>query len=169
MKQMINDRVMSVELEEALADFLAYGTVDGGHNLFSDILPKICSLDQAGEILARHADELAGYAHTVKSCLQQSGKRVTTSPTSSLQNGGRIPKPQIHMRDSKGSLSLSDKTQGREKTSDHKTEGKSFLTGEQSLAEEWKHIAIGVTDTVLLVVLAFFFSLCILQHFYPLV
>ena len=33
---------------------------------------------------------------------------------------------------------------------------------------ETKHIAIGAFDTVLMVTMAFFFSLCMLQHFYPL-
>lgn len=116
MKHSCKDRMAVVELEEALADYLDYGMADGGHNLFSDILPRICSLEQAGEILSRHADELTGCAQNLKGRL-------------------RIPVAQDI---------------AKPKTT------------------EKKYIAISGFETALMVVMAFFFSLCMLQHFYPL-
>ena len=41
MKYICKERTSVVELEEALADYIDYGMADGGHNLFSDILPRI--------------------------------------------------------------------------------------------------------------------------------
>ena len=116
MKHSCKDRMAVVELEEALADYLDYGMADGGHNLFSDILPRICSLEQAGEILSRHADELARCAQNLKGRLRIPVAQDTAAPKPCEKN----------------------------------------------------HIAISGFDTVLMVVMAFFFSLCMLQHFYPL-
>ena len=116
MKYICKERTSVVEREEALADYIDYGMADGGHNLFSDILPRICSLEQAGEILSRHADELAGCAQNLKEYVRMPVSKDNTAPKNN----------------------------------------------------ETKHIAIGAFDTVLMVTMAFFFSLCMLQHFYPL-
>ena len=104
MKYICKERTSVVELEEALADYIDYGMADGGHNLFSDILPRICSL------------ELAGCAQNLKEYVRMPVSKDNTAPKNN----------------------------------------------------ETKHIAIGAFDTVLMVTMAFFFSLCMLQHFYPL-
>ena len=151
---MNNEKVMAIELEEALADYISYGADNGGQNLFGDILDRICSLEQAGDILSRHAEELASYV--------QSHKIFDGRITFPTLNAAESKSPAERQPSQKTDPQPSSKRQSSQKADPQPSSQKA------GIFHDVRHIAIGAFDTALMVILTFFLTLSLLQHFYTL-
>ena len=165
---MNNEKVMAIELEEALADYISYGADNGGQNLFGDILDRICSLEQAGDILSRHAEELASYVQSHKIF----DGRITFPTLNAAESKSPAERQPSQIADpqpsSKRQSSQKADPQPSSKRQPSQNADPQLSSQKAGIFHDVRHIAIGAFDTALMVILTFFLTLSLLQHFYTL-